>query len=313
MDFLFSHVTAVTLDGQMRVLPDAFVGVTDGKISYLSQEPPKEQPREILDATGQILRPGLTTLEQLPGKPVLGVVPMLDVDIDDEDSQRLLRLFNDPAGHDYLRAVGVDEDTIANLSLLGISGIEVLFGNSDEPYAILNCREQRERLFSLLHMLLAEADHSLDGYETVCQDLLEVLLIWLVRSSTLSLQIQKTDTRSENRECAEIKRYIDVNYRENITLDKLADLAHINKYYLAHTFQKEYGVSPITYLSRRRIEESKYLLGNTSHTLAQVSELLGFSSPSYFSQCFRKAEGISPNEYRRQVREGKRPAPPKRR
>ena len=197
--------------------------------------------------------------------------------------------------------------------VLGISGIEVLFGKSDDPYAILNCKDQRERLCTLLHMLLAEADHSLDGYETVCQDLLEVLLIWLVRSSTLSLQLQKTTVRAENRECAEIKRYIDTNYREDISLDKLAALAHLNKYYLAHAFQKEYGVSPITYLSRRRIEESKYLLGNTSHTLAQVSELLGFSSPSYFSQCFRKAEGISPNEYRRQVREGKRPAPPKRR
>lgn len=128
--------------------------------------------------------------------------------------------------------------------MLGISGIEVLFGNSDEPYAILNCREQRERLFSLLHMLLAEADHSLDGYETVCQDLLEVLLIWLVRSSTLSLQLQKTTVRAENRECAEIKRYIDTNYRESITLDKLAGMAHLNKYYLSHAFQKEYGISP---------------------------------------------------------------------
>ena len=43
-----------------------------------------------------------------------------------------------------------------------------------------------------------------------------------------------------------------------------------------------------------------------------IRELMGFSSPSYFSQCFRKAEGMTPNEYRRQTRQGKRPAPTKR-
>lgn len=197
--------------------------------------------------------------------------------------------------------------------VLGISGIEIVFGKADAPYALFNCREQRDRLHTLLHMLLAEADRSLDGYETVCQDFLEVLLIWLVRSTTLSLQLEQSPARPDNRECAEIKRYIDSNYREDLSLDKLAALAHLNKYYLAHAFQKEYGVSPMSYLSRRRIEESKYLLGNTGHSLAQISELMGFSSPSYFSQCFRKAEGISPNEYRRQVRQGQRPAPPQRR
>ena len=45
-------------------------------------------------------------------------------------------------------------------------------------------------MVTLLHMLLAEADRSLDGCETVCQDLLEVLLIWLVRCTTLSLQVE---------------------------------------------------------------------------------------------------------------------------
>ena len=44
----------------------------------------------------------------------------------------------------------------------------------------------------------------------------------------------------------EIKRYLDNNYREDISLDTLAEVAHINKYYLAHTFQKAYGISPIT-------------------------------------------------------------------
>ena len=195
--------------------------------------------------------------------------------------------------------------------VLGVAGIEILFGKSDSSYAIFNCRENRERMVTLLHMLLAEADRSLDGCETVCQDLLEVLLIWLVRCTTLSLQVEETP-RSDSRECVEIKRYLDTNYREDISLDALAEIAHINKYYLAHTFQKEYGISPITYLNRRRIEESKHMLGNTSYSLAQISELMGFSSPSYFSQCFRKAEGLTPNEYRRQVRQGQRPAPSKR-
>ncbi len=165
--------------------------------------------------------------------------------------------------------------------VLGVAGIEILFGKADSSYAIFNCRENRERMVTLLHMLLAEADRSLDGCETVCQDLLEVLLIWLVRCTTLSLQVEETP-RSDSRECVEIKRYLDSNFREDISLDRLAEIAHINKYYLAHTFQKEYGISPITYLNRRRIEESKYMLGNTGYSLAQISELMGFSSPSYF-------------------------------
>ena len=45
------------------------------------------------------------------------------IDIDDEDSQRLLRLFNDPAGRAYLKEAGVPEETLDQLSLLGISGI----------------------------------------------------------------------------------------------------------------------------------------------------------------------------------------------
>ena len=207
------------------------------------------------------------------------------------------------------RAVG-DFDNPDRI-VLGVASMEFLFSKADTNYAIFNCRENRERMVTLLHMLLAEADRSLDGCETVCQDLLEVLLIWLVRCTTISLQLEEA-APTENRECAEIKRYLDTNYREDISLDLLAELAHLNKYYLAHTFQREYGISPITYLNRRRIEESKHMLGNTGYSLAQISELMGFSSPSYFSQCFRKAEGMTPNEYRRQTRQGKRPAPTKR-
>ena len=47
----------------------------------------------------------------------------LVVDIDDEDSQKVLRLFNEPAGREYLKSVGVAEETLNSLELFGISGI----------------------------------------------------------------------------------------------------------------------------------------------------------------------------------------------
>jgi len=59
MDTLFSNISVVTMNETMEVLTDAFVGVTDGKVSYISKKPPEEQPSQIVDGTGMVLMPGL--------------------------------------------------------------------------------------------------------------------------------------------------------------------------------------------------------------------------------------------------------------
>lgn len=59
MDTLFSHITAVTMDEAMHVYYDCFVGVTDGKISYLSKLEPKIMPAQIVNGEGMVLMPGL--------------------------------------------------------------------------------------------------------------------------------------------------------------------------------------------------------------------------------------------------------------
>ena len=76
----------------------------------------------------------------------------------------------------------------------------------------------------------------------------------------------------------------------------------MNKFYLSHAFKQEYGVSPINYMISRRINESKYLLAETDLSLSQIAQLLGFSSLSYFSQVFRKTQGVSPMEYRQDTK-----------
>ena len=59
MDTLFSHVNVVTMNEQMTLWQDAFVGVADGKIAYMAKKPPEEKPKKIIDATGMVLMPGL--------------------------------------------------------------------------------------------------------------------------------------------------------------------------------------------------------------------------------------------------------------
>ena len=54
MDTLFSHVSIVTMDDRMSVWTDSFLGVTDGKISYLGKKAPEEQPQTIIDGSGMV-------------------------------------------------------------------------------------------------------------------------------------------------------------------------------------------------------------------------------------------------------------------
>ena len=102
---------------------------------------------------------------------------------------------------------------------------------------------------------------------------------------------------------AAAKRYLDENYSRAITLDSLAEIAHVNKYYLSHSFKREYGASPIDYLMKRRITEAKALLTSTDFSLTQIAEQIGFGSLAYFSKCFRKIEGTRPNEYRKSAKQ----------
>jgi AraC-like DNA-binding protein len=152
------------------------------------------------------------------------------------------------------------------------------------------------KLQHYVHEIEAEVEKGDPFCEIVANNLTTMFLVELLRNKTIT----KIDlpTQKANRECANIKRYIDTHYSESISLQALASMAHLNKYYLLHAFLKEYGISPINYLLKRRIEESCNLLKNTDHSISQISQILGFSSSSYFSQRFRQAENISPKEYR---------------
>lgn len=161
---------------------------------------------------------------------------------------------------------------------------------------------QNSYVYAYLNIMLEEITKREENYEAVCQNLLEVILLCMLRNDNLS--IVHSGNVLLSRECAQIKNYLDANYAENITLDTLASFSHMNKYYMAHAFTRYVGVSPIIYLLQKRIEEGKSLLGSTSHSISQISTILGFSSQSYFSQAFKKATGRTPVQYRNECKRG---------
>ena len=187
--------------------------------------------------------------------------------------------------------------------VLGIDGIELAAGkNSNGQYSILDQFES-VTISSCLRNILQEMEQKHAGYEDICQAFMEILIIRLMRTTSLSIPVEPQAVTS-NHQCAAVRRYIDLHFKEPLTLEQLAEEGHMNKFYLSHTFKREYGVSPINYMISRRIEESKYLLAETDLSMSQIAQLLGFSSLSYFSQVFHRTESISPKEYRQTSRDG---------
>ena len=185
--------------------------------------------------------------------------------------------------------------------VLGIEGIELQANStSNGQFSILDQFESVE-ISGCLRNILREMELKNAGYEDVCQAYTEILIIRLMRNTALAIPTEP-QAISTNRQCAAVRRYIDLHFKEALTLDQLSEEAHMNKYYLSHAFKREYGVSPINYMITRRIEESKYLLAETDLSLSRIAQLLGFSSLSYFSQVFRRSQGISPMDYRQSTK-----------
>ena len=179
---------------------------------------------------------------------------------------------------------------------VGVEGVCFSF-NDQKEYRIFNCRKKEADLLFYFNSLFQELDKQSEGYEKICNYLLHILILQLQRITDSPFEL--ITAQHPSKECAYIKRYHDSNYSENITLDHLSALSHLNKYYLSHEFTKYYGISPMNYLSRKRIDVCKELLENTDYGISDIAHLVGFSSQSYLSQSFRKSCGMTAGTYRK--------------
>ena len=111
-----------------------------------------------------------------------------------------------------------------------------------------------------------------------------------------------TEAEPENQEertITGITRYLQEHLTEDLSLSVLAEEFHINSQYISQLFKNEIGVNFLTYLTNIRMEKAKKLLLSTSLSVAEVAEKSGYGDYRVFTKVFKKNEGITPSQYRR--------------
>ena len=165
--------------------------------------------------------------------------------------------------------------------------------------------ELTEQQIALLRQMLAEnntAEYANDSTES----LLRLLLISLLRSDQTRRsgrpKVLPATSHTEQRIADQLIQTISAHSGQKLTLQQLADSAHISTTYLHRIFRTQLGMTPGNYLAKVRMEESKLLLRDGALSMGEIAKQLGFSSQQQFSRQFRAVTGMSPTEYVRTLR-----------
>lgn len=96
------------------------------------------------------------------------------------------------------------------------------------------------------------------------------------------------------------RQYINKHFDKELNLDLLSNVRCTSKFHLLRLFKKYYGQTPKQYLTEKRIEQAKELLGKGTNITDTCFEV-GFESPSSFSTLFKSRVGMTPTEFRKRA------------
>ncbi|MDC3416037.1 AraC family transcriptional regulator [Aquibacillus salsiterrae] len=152
--------------------------------------------------------------------------------------------------------------------------------------------------------LINESPPSNDRYKNRLKEgqitvLLVQLLFIIYDLSKLRLVKLPSKRTEKNIHVNRIVSWIDENFKNDITLDSIADSLNISKYYMSRIFKDVTGYTIMQYLMSCRFNRAKYLLEMyPDKTILEVALESGFDNCSHFSRFFKKQLNITPSEYR---------------
>ena len=96
-----------------------------------------------------------------------------------------------------------------------------------------------------------------------------------------------------------VKTYVKNNLSKKITLNDIAWKLHCSTVTLTEHFKREYGITIMEYVMKKRMEKAERMLMNSELSISEISEECGFPDIEYFSRCFKNLHGMSPSSWKK--------------
>lgn len=140
------------------------------------------------------------------------------------------------------------------------------------------------------------------GYEFALRDALS--RIWLALFALVQPVLeQEYHGKSTDGKIKALMAYIHEHYQGPVSVEQLAESAHISKRACFRLFQANLHMSPLEYMRSYRLQKACQMLAETEETVTQIAYSCGLGSSSYFGKVFRERFGCSPAEYRKKWRD----------
>ena len=170
------------------------------------------------------------------------------------------------------------------------------YGIGEQANIFKNC-PWAEKYMDELHSILSEYDEN-DSEE----DKLRITHIFVDFFSKLAKSKEEKNPTKKESTIELMAKYIEGNIAgTKITVKSLSEMFYVNKRTLTRMFEKHYGMSPIKYITTKKIECAKNLL-REGYSVEEVSHMLSFSSAEYFRKVFVSVCGISPQKYKTKMK-----------
>ena len=150
-----------------------------------------------------------------------------------------------------------------------------------------------ERIFK---RMISELQRCQEDYEEILTLLMRHLLISIHRD--LLKERKLSDVYLDN-EMDIATQYFNDNYNTDINIEEYAQSRGMSTCWFIRNFKKFTGTTPMQYIMSIRISNAQSLLETTQYSISEISRIVGYTNPLYFSRLFHKQKGFAPSKYRK--------------